>query len=239
MSTRAATPEERAEDCEVRTKLRVVVLGASLRKESLNVRLATLAAQTVRARGAEVHQPHMAELDCPAYDQDVETTTGIPPGAREFCRLLKESDALMIASPEYNASIPGYLKNTIDWVSRFRPQPFNGKQAFLLSASPAMSGGNRGLWSLRIPLEHLGARVYPDMFSLAQALDAFGENGRLKNDLLQKRFDDTIGCFLDLVEAAKHYPGLKKQWIEFLGEQPNPATDRIETSDVEAEVVGA
>ena len=145
----------------------------------------------------------------------------------------------MIASPEYNASIPGYLKNTIDWVSRFRPQPFNGKQAFLLSASPAMSGGNRGLWSLRVPLEHLGARVYPDMFSLALALEAFGESGRLKNDLLQKRFDDTIGCFLDLVEAAKHYPGLKKQWIEFLGEQPNPAIDRIETSDVEAEVVGA
>ncbi|HMA02708.1 MAG TPA: hypothetical protein VKP02_10085, partial [Gemmatimonadaceae bacterium] len=105
--------------------------------------------------------------------------------------------------------------------------------------SPSMSGGNRGLWSLRIPLEHLGTRVYPDMFSLAQALEAFDENGRLKHELLQKRFDDTIGCFLDLVEAAKHYPGLKKQWIEFLGEQPNAAIDRIETSDVEAEVVGA
>jgi NAD(P)H-dependent FMN reductase len=239
MSTRRATVEERAEDGETRTKLRVMVLGASLRKDSLNVRLATLAAQTVRARGADVRQPRMAELDCPAYDQDVELSTGIPAGAREFCRLLKESDALMIASPEYNASIPGYLKNTIDWVSRFRPQPFNGKQAFLLSASPSMSGGNRGLWSLRVPLEHLGARVYPDMFSLAQALEAFGDDGRLKNDLLQKRFDDTIGCFLDLVEAAKHYPGLKKQWIEFLGEQPNAAIDRIETSDVEAEVVGA
>jgi chromate reductase len=239
MSTRPETPEERAEECEARTKLRVMVLGASLRKESLNVRLATLAAETVLARGADAHQPLMAELDCPAYDQDVEMSTGIPEGAREFCRMLKESDALMIASPEYNASLPGYLKNTIDWVSRFRPQPFNGKQAFLLSASPAMSGGNRGLWSLRVPLEHLGARVYPDMFSLAQALEAFGEDGRLKNDLLQKRFEDTIGCFLDLVEAAKHYPGLKKQWIEFLGEQPNAAIDRIETSDVEAEPVGA
>jgi chromate reductase len=181
----------------------------------------------------------MAVLDCPAYDLDAELSTGIPPGAREFCRLLKGSDALIIASPEYNASMPGFLKNTIDWVSRFRPQPFNGKQAFLLSASPAQIGGNRGLWALRVPLEHLGARVYPDMFSLAQALEAFGENGRLRSEQLQKRFDDTIGCFLDLVEAAKHYPGLKKQWIEFLGEQPNPATDRIETSDVEAEPVGA
>src|SRR5918996_6197007 len=118
----------------------------------------------------------------------------------------------MIASPEYNASMPGVLKNLIDWTSRIRPQPFNGKQGFLLSASPSMAGGNRGLWSLRIPLEHLGARVYPDMFSLAQAHQAFDADGGLANDLLRKRFDDTIGCFLELVEAAKHYPALKKQW---------------------------
>jgi hypothetical protein len=97
-----------------------------------------------------------------------------------------------------------------------------------------MAGGNRGLWSLRIPLEHLGTRVYPDMFSLAQAHEAFDANGQLRNDLLRKRFDDTIRCFMDLVEAAKHYPGLKKQWVEFLGEQPSAATDRVETGDTEA-----
>ena len=97
-----------------------------------------------------------------------------------------------------------------------------------------MVGGNRGLWSLRIPLEHLGARVYPDMFSLAQAHEAFGDDGRLANDVLQKRFDETIGCFLDLVEAAMHYPGLKKQWVEFLGEKPNAATDRTEVNEMEA-----
>jgi chromate reductase, NAD(P)H dehydrogenase (quinone) len=103
-----------------------------------------------------------------------------------------------------------------------------------MSASPSMAGGNRGLWSLRIPLEHLGARVYPDMFALAQSNEAFGKTGRLINDVLQKRFDDTLGCFLDLVEAAKHYPGLKKQWVEFLGERPNSAIDRIETSETDA-----
>jgi hypothetical protein len=72
------------------------------------------------------------------------------------------------------------------------------------------------------------------MFSLAQAHQAFAEDGALANDLLQKRFDDTIGCFLDLVEAALHYPALKKQWVEFLGEQPNAATDRVETTETEA-----
>ena len=72
------------------------------------------------------------------------------------------------------------------------------------------------------------------MFSLAQSHEAFAPDGRLKNDVLQKRFDDSLSCFLDLVEAAKHYPRLKKQWVEFPGEHPNDATDRIETSNSEA-----
>ena len=217
-----------------RQPLRVLVLGASLRHDSLNARLAALAAQVAARSGAEVEHAGIGDFPAPFYDQDLEASEGIPAGAQDFCRRLKAADALVIASPEYNASIPGVLKNLIDWVSRFRPQPFNGRQCLLLSASPSMAGGNRGLWSLRIPLEHLGTRVYPDMYSLAQAHQAFGDDGRIANDLLQKRFDDTIGCFLDLVEAAKHYPGLKKQWVEFLGEHPDQATDRVEVSEAEA-----
>lgn len=91
----------------------------------------------------------------------------------ELRRRLEANDAFVIVSPEYNSSMPGVLKNAIDWTSRHKPQPFNGRHALLLSASPSIVGGNRGLWALRIPLEHLGARVYPDMFSLAQAHEAF------------------------------------------------------------------
>ena len=72
------------------------------------------------------------------------------------------------------------------------------------------------------------------MFSLAQAHQSFGDDGRLTNETLQKRFDDTVHCFLDLVEAAKHFPRVKKQWIEFLGEQPSVAIDRIEESEATA-----
>ena len=214
--------------------LNVLIFGASLRQGSLNNRLADLTARAVERRGSSVDRATMADFDCPSYDGDLESEGVIPEPAKELCRRLKAADALMIAAPEYNASMPGVLKNVIDWTSRVRPQPFNGKQCFLLSASPSMAGGNRGLWSLRIPLEHLGARVYPDMFSLAQAHEAFGSDGQLANDLLQRRFEENIACFLDLVEAALHYPGLKKQWVEFLGEQPNPATDRTETSETEA-----
>jgi chromate reductase, NAD(P)H dehydrogenase (quinone) len=214
--------------------LRVLVMGASLRRDSLNHRLAELAAQVTSESGAEVRLVRIADFNAPFFDQDLQQSDGIPDGANAFCEQLKASDALIIASPEYNASVPAVLKNLIDWVSRFRPQPFNGKQCLLMSASPSMAGGNRGLWSLRIPLEHLGTRVYPDMFSLAQAHEAFDGQGRIANALLQKRFDQTIACFLDLVEAAKHYPGLKKQWVEFLGEEPNPATDRVEVNETEA-----
>jgi hypothetical protein len=66
------------------------------------------------------------------------------------------------------------------------------------------------------------------MFSLAQAHEAFAPDGRIADDVLQARFAETIGCFLELVEAATHYRSLKKQWVEFLGEKPDALTDRVE-----------
>ncbi len=124
--------------------------------------------------------------------------------------------------------MPGLIKNAIDWVSRFRPQPFNERHGLLMSASPSMAGGNRGLWSLRIPLEHLGARIFPDMFSLAMAHQGFKADGSIENPVLAKRFDDNITAFMSLVEAAKNYPCMKKAWVEFLGEKPDPVTERVE-----------
>ena len=91
-----------------------------------------------------------------------------------------------------------------------------------------MAGGNKGLWSLRVPLEHLGSRVFPDMFSLAMAHQAFNADGSLTNPTLAQRFDSNINAFKDLVEAAKHYPCIKKAWVEFLGEKPDPVTERVE-----------
>jgi chromate reductase len=225
--TMASSPEHR--------QIRVLVFAASLRRGSLNERLAERAAALVEEKGGTVDRGHMAEFDCPSYNADVERESGPPPEAQRLRSRLVAADAFIIASPEYNASMPGCLKNAIDWVSRMRPQPFNGRQGMLLSASPSMVGGNRGLWSLRVPLEHLGARVYPDMFSLAQAHEAFDEAGRIAPPVLRERFDRTIGCFLELVEAAKHYRPLKKLWVEYLGEHPDTAIDRVEHTRVEAE----
>ena len=169
----------------------------------------------------------MSEFDIGPYDGDEEGEHRFPGGAEELRHRIEDTDAFVIVSPEYNASMPGVLKNAIDWVSRFRPQPFHQRHGLLMSASPSMVGGNRGLWALRVPLEHLGTRVYPDMFSLAQAHTAFDGN-RLANESLQKRLEATISGFLALAEAEKRYPSLKTAWIEFLGEQPEPLIDRVE-----------
>jgi chromate reductase, NAD(P)H dehydrogenase (quinone) len=178
--------------------------------------------------GGVVDNATMSEFDGPSYDHDAEAKGGLPKGPAEFCRRVAANDAFVIASPEYNASLPGHLKNAIDWASRHRPQPFNGRHGLLLSASPSMGGGNRGAWALRVPFEHLGARVYPDMFSLAQADKAFDSAGRLANADLGSRLDRTITAFMELVDAAKHYPCAKKAWVEFLGERSNPLIDRVE-----------
>src|SRR5688572_16340424 len=200
-----------------RETVRYLVFSASLREESLNTRLARLAAESIQANGGDVDLASMREFDSASYDADVQQQQGFPAGAEMLHRRLQACDAFVVSSPEYNNSMPGALKNAIDWVSRYHPQPFNERHGLLLSASPSMVGGNRGLWALRVPFEHLGARLYPDMFSLAQAHNAFTEEGRIANARLQERFDVNIANFMDLVEAAKHYPCVKRAWVEYLG----------------------
>ena len=217
-------------DSTSREPLQFLVFSASLREASINTRLAKLAAKTIESVGAKVDIASMSEFDAPSFDADVESTDGLPSGAESFRERLVASDGFVICSPEYNASMPGVLKNAIDWVSRYSPQPFNELQGLLMSASPSMIGGNRGLWALRVPLEHLGARIYPQMFSLAQAHQAFAPEGTIENAQLQERFVATITDFVDLVEAATHYPCIKKEWVEYLGQQPDPSIDRVEHS---------
>lgn len=113
--------------------LRVLVFGASLRADSLNTKLAALAARVAERGGATIDHASMRDLDVPSYDGDIEREQGIPKGAEEFRRRLSESDAFIVSSPEYNGSMPGAIKNLIDWASRYRPQPFDGKHGLLLS----------------------------------------------------------------------------------------------------------
>jgi NAD(P)H-dependent FMN reductase len=207
--------------------LKVLVFAASLRADSLNRKLALSASRVAQQAGAVVDHADMRDFDVPLYDGDVEARDGIPKGANELRRRLLECDAFILSSPEYNGSMPGTIKNLIDWTSRFRPQPFDTRHGLLLSASPSLAGGNRGLWALRMPLEHLGARIFPDMFSLAMAHKAL-EGETIADAALRARFEKNIQAFLSLAEAAKHYPCMKRAWVEFPGEPPGAGEDRVD-----------
>ncbi|MFD3546827.1 NADPH-dependent FMN reductase [Streptomyces sp. NPDC058655] len=219
----AVSPQDKPEP------LRILVLSASLRAESLNTRLALLAERLITDAGAVVDRASLRDFPLPPYDGDVEDADGVPAAAGDLGRRIAEAQAFLIAAPEYNASIPGALKNALDWVSRLRPQPFKDRHALLLSASPSLVGGNRGLWALRVPLEHLGTRVYPDMFSLAAAHQGFTDTGDLTDTGLQDRLAETLQTFLGLVEADTRYVCLERRWYEFLGDRTGaPVTQRAE-----------
>src|SRR5690242_535838 len=109
-----ATSQDDSVSSVTREPVRFLVFSASLRAESLNSRLARLAARTIEEHGGTVDLATMKDFDSPSYDQDIQDTEGFAPGAQEFQRRLEANDAFVIASPEYNASIPGCLKNAID-----------------------------------------------------------------------------------------------------------------------------
>jgi chromate reductase, NAD(P)H dehydrogenase (quinone) len=182
--------------------MKVLAFAASLRKSSLNKRLVTVVAGILRDAGAEVDLADFRDFDMPLYDGDLQTASGLPPGALALQRRIEAASALVIAAPEYNYSIAGPLKNAIDWVSRARPIPWRGRSIYLVSAAPSPVGGIRGLWQTRIPLEGCGALVFPDMFALVHADRAFAADGSLVDRELAERLrQQTIG-FLRLAEAV-------------------------------------
>lgn len=176
--------------------MKLFAFAASLRAESINQRLVELAAGMARDAGAEVTVVDFAEICPPLYNADDQSADGFPAEAERLKQLLDDHDGFLLASPEYNYSFPGSLKNAIDWVSRYRPVPTRGKCAYLLSAAPGVVGGNRGLWHLRQPLACIGVHVYPGMFSLARARDAYAEDGSLADEGMADRLRSDLTAFI-------------------------------------------
>jgi NAD(P)H-dependent FMN reductase len=146
----------------------------------------------------------------PLYHGDLDGNGGLPPGALALKDRVIAADAIIIATPEYNYSIAGPLKNAFDWVSRARPMPWRGKSVYLMSASPSPMGGIRGLWQTRIPFEGCGSLVFPDMFALSHAHEAFDENGKLRDANTFERLDKELSGFVRLAKAAASICGQKK-----------------------------
>lgn len=163
---------------------RILVFAGSARQDSLNKKLARLAAQAVRETDAEANFVDLNDYPMPLYHGDLETTEGPPPKALEFARLVAAHQGLLIVSPEYNASVSSLLKNTIDWLSRIRldgakKDPLAGRVAALMAASPGAFGGVRGLYHLRAILNTLDVDVIAAQFLLPRAAQAFDAQEQL------------------------------------------------------------
>jgi NAD(P)H-dependent FMN reductase len=168
-----------------------------MRKDSCNKKLMqVIYKQLSTDNHYTCHMPDFSEFNGPLYNGDIEESTGIPSNIDNFVQDLKQSSGLIIASPEYNYSTPGTLKNLIDWVSRVKPMPFARKPVLLVSASPALAGGARGLLATEVTLLACGACVFPRTFSLSNAYEAFDEAGRLNDEKLSDDLNKCLAAFL-------------------------------------------
>ncbi len=179
----------------------LLAFAASLRKGSFNRKLIQVAAGIARELGAEVDLAEFSEFEMPLFNADINQATGLPSGALEFIRRLQANDGMLIASPEYNYSVNGVLKNALDWVSRAKPTPLNGRTALLMSTSSGIYGGIRGLWQLRIPLEGCGCFVHPGMFPLSTGGQAFSADGGLIDSAQHTRLHSLMSGYLKAAEA--------------------------------------
>lgn len=186
---------------------KILAFAGSLREGSYNKLLVKAAAEGARKAGAGVTYLDLRELDLPLYDGDLESSSGLPHGAKRLKSIMLDHDALLIASPEYNSSITGVLKNAIDWASRpaTKDEPplqcFAGKTAAIVSASPGALGGMRGLVHLRSILGNIRVIVLPDQKAVSKAHEAFDADGRLKDDATRDSIEK-IGAELARVTAA-------------------------------------
>jgi len=156
--------------------LRVLGFAGSLRRGSLNKALLA-AAQELAPAGMAVEIFDLAEV--PLYDEDLRQS-GLPEAVAALRAGIAEADAVLIATPEYNFSFSGVVKNAIDWASRPPDQPFAGKPIAILGASPSRLGTARAQYQLRQCFIYLDGRVMnrPEMM-LGDARQAFDEAGRL------------------------------------------------------------
>src|SRR5580704_1522128 len=155
--------------------LKILVIPGSLRTGSLNARLAASIAAELAEAGADVTRISLADFPLPIYDGDLQAKSGVPKPALNLKRMMSAHHGVLIVTPEYNASVPALVKNTIDWVSRVqdaheaRGQVFRERAFALAAASESRLGGTRSLAALRLILSACHATVIPNQLALSFA----------------------------------------------------------------------
>ncbi|HEY3599024.1 MAG TPA: NAD(P)H-dependent oxidoreductase [Paraburkholderia sp.] len=167
--------------------IKILAFSGSARSDSFNHKLLKVAALGAADSGAEVTNISLGHYALPFYNGDLEIESGLPDNAAALQKLVAESDALLIASPDYNGGYSALLKNTLDWISRPNRQGVSGidyfanKPVAVVSASPGPMGGTRGHVAIRAVLDKLGMVLIPQSFALRFAHTAFDNRDCLKD----------------------------------------------------------
>lgn len=171
---------------------KILAFAGSTRTNSFNKKLVKIAAAGAREAGVDVTVIDLRDYAMPLYDEDLEKQEGLPSNALKLKNLMLAHQGLLISSPEYNSSISGVLKNTIDWMSRQSDSEtplacFKDKIAGVMSASPGGLGGLRGLVHVRAILENIGVMVIPNQIAISKAHEAFNLDGTMKDEKQEQK----------------------------------------------------
>jgi chromate reductase len=180
--------------------LNIISICGSLRKGSFN-RIVMNALPALAPEGMSIREaPPFTEF--PLYNADIQNSTGFPAPVNAMVDAIRAADGVIFCTPEYNFSIPGALKNAIDWVSRVQNQPFAGKPVALQSASPGPVGGARVQYDLRKAMVFLDALTLnkPEIFvaNCASRLDE--KTGKITDEATANFIRQQLAAFAKFIE---------------------------------------
>ncbi len=175
----------------------LLLIPGALRRGSHN---RALAAEAARLYGEEA--PLWADLRMPLYDGDEEEARGVPEEAARLARQIERAEAVVIATPEYNQSFPGVLKNALDWVSRTDGHPWRDKPVAIVSAAAGRAGGARSQYALRLALNPFRPRLLTGPEVLVASPAALFEGGRLTDERSAK----ALGALMTALRHAARAP---------------------------------
>lgn len=180
---------------------KILAFSGSTREHSLNKYLVQEAAAIAKEMGAQVTLIDLRDYPMPFYDADLERMQGMPIHAKRLRDLMLQSDAILIASPEYNASMTAILKNVIDWTTRDEEgksshEAYLRKKFAIMSASPGKRGGMRSLAHLRQVLEDAKGTVLAKQVTIPRAYTVINVQGILESDAIKNELREEIGELL-------------------------------------------
>jgi len=189
-------------------KPKILAFAGSLREHSYSKRIVKTAARGAEEAGAEVTYIDLRDYPMPIYNADDHEKNGFDANALKLQKLLHEHDGLLIASPEYNASLSAALKNTIDWTSRKSDEfklgeVFKGKVGTIMTESPGAFGGLRCLGHLRDVLTILLVNVLPLEIAVGKVHEMFdGEGVEMTNEKMKGILEDLGASLVDMLRKT-------------------------------------